>query len=160
LAHFVPAAELKVPTGLATRTARIDEQDNATMRTFIIGNRMCAVALSAAFAFISSATPATASQFDGSWNMVVVTTNGHCGQIKVGLAISGGRISSTSGKFVFRPIKVAGLVSGSGQTRINAVAGPRKAEGIGRFNRSRGSGKWAGTGPSGVCSGVWTAIRS
>jgi hypothetical protein len=30
----------------------------------------------------------------------------------------------------------------------------------GRFNRLRGSGTWAGTGPSGVCSGVWNAIRS
>jgi len=69
--------------------------------------------------------------------MIVMTTNGHCGTIKVGLAISAGKISLTSGKFVMRPIKVAGSVSGSGATKMNAVAGPRKAQGIGRFNGSR-----------------------
>jgi hypothetical protein len=126
----------------------------------MIGNRMCAFALSIAFAIICSAPPAIAGQFDGNWSMVAMTTNGHCGNIKVGLAISGGRISSTSGSFVFHRIKVAGSVSGSGQTRMNAVAGPRNADGTGRFSRSRGGEKWAGTGPSGVCSGVWTAVRS
>jgi hypothetical protein len=42
---------------------------------------------------------------------------------------------------------------------MNAVAGPRTAHGIGRFVRLRGGGKWTGTGPSGVCSGIWTAMR-
>ena len=126
----------------------------------MIGNRICALALPAAFAILGFASPAIAAPFDGSWNMLVVTTNGHCGKIKVGLAISGGRISSTSGSFVFHPIRLAGHLSGSGQARIKAVAGPRIANGTGRFNRSGGSGKWNGTGPSGVCSGVWSAVRS
>jgi hypothetical protein len=57
---------------------------------------------------------------------------------------------------------LAGRVSASGQVRMNAVAGPRVAHGTGRFGRFRGSGTWAGTGPSGVCSGVWsaTAVKS
>jgi hypothetical protein len=55
---------------------------------------------------------------------------------------------------------LAGRVSASGQARINAEAGPRVAHGTGRFNRSRGTGTWAGTGPSGLCSGVWSATRS
>ena len=126
----------------------------------MIGNRICAFALPAALAILCSAPPASAAPYDGSWNMVVMTTNGHCGTIKVGLAISGGKISATSGKLVMRPIKVAGLVSASGQTKMNAVAGPRQAQGIGRFNGSRASGKWNGTGPSGVCSGVWSATRA
>ena len=130
------------------------------MRTFMIGNRICAFALLAAFAIVCFAPPANAAQFDGSWNMFLVTTNGHCGTIKVGLAISGGKISSTSGKFVFHPIHIAGLVSGSGQTRMNGVAGPRLAVGTGRFTKVKGVGKWNGTGPSGVCSGVWSAMRS
>ena len=92
--------------------------------------------------------------------MFLITTNGHCGTIKVGLAISGGKISSTSGKFVMHRIKVAGLISGSGQTKLNGVAGPRQAVGTGRFMKSKGSGKWNGTGPSGVCSGVWSAVRA
>lgn len=125
----------------------------------MIGHRIRAAVLSAAFALIGFAPPALAAQYDGAWNMVLMTTSGHCGQIRVGLAINGGHITSTSGKFVMRPIHIAGVVSGSGQARMNGVAGPRKAEGVGRFNRSKGYGKWAGTGPSGVCSGVWTAVR-
>ena len=105
---------------------------------------MAAFALSTAFAIVCFAQPAIAATFDGNWNMFVVTTNGHCGTVKVGLAISGGRISSTSGRFAFHRIQVAGLVSGTGQTRMNGVAGPRIAKGIGRFVRSRGGGKWAG----------------
>ncbi|HYJ59090.1 MAG TPA: hypothetical protein VEW64_07070 [Methyloceanibacter sp.] len=126
----------------------------------MIGNRICAVALSAAFAMLCFAPLASAEPFDGSWNMFVVTTNGHCGTIKVGLAVSHGHIFSTSGKFVMRPIKVAGIIGASGQTKMNAVAGPRKAEGIGRFTKVKGTGKWNGTGPSGVCSGYWVAIPS
>jgi len=129
----------------------------------MIANWSRAIALSAVFGIVCVAPPVVAapkSAYDGAWTMFVVTTDGHCGTIKVGLAIAGGRISSTSGKFVFRKINLAGLISRSGQTRINAVAGPRQAKGTGRFTRARGSGKWAGTGPSGVCSGVWTAVRA
>ena len=92
--------------------------------------------------------------------MVLVTTNGHCGVIKMGMAVNGGHISATSGKFVKHKIVLGGLVSGSGATKINGVAGPRQAVGTGRFTQVKGSGKWNGTGPSGVCSGVWTAIRA
>jgi hypothetical protein len=63
----------------------------------MIGNRMCAFVLSAAFTIICAAPPALAAQFDGNWNMVAVTTNGHCGQIPIGLGISRGRIYSTGG---------------------------------------------------------------
>ena len=126
----------------------------------MIGHRMRAFALSTAFAIVCSAPPALGAQFDGSWKMVLVTTNGHCGVINIGMAVSGGHISATSGKFVMHKISLAGLISGSGATKINGVAGPRQAVGIGRFTRSKGVGKWNGTGPSGVCSGVWTAVRS
>lgn len=122
-------------------------------------NRICAFASAAAFAVLCSAPSAYAAPYDGSWRMSLVTTDGHCGVINVGLAIQGNRISATSGKFVFRPIHIAGVISGSGQTRINGVAGPRQAQGIGRFTRTKGSGKWNGTGPSGVCSGYWVATR-
>ena len=126
----------------------------------MIGNRICAFAMAAALAILGFAAPAAAASYDGKWNMVVVTTNGHCGTIKVGLAINDGHISSTSGKFVFRPIRIAGHIHRSGQTRMKAVAGPRQADGTGHFNRTRGYGKWNGTGPSGVCSGIWTAVRA
>ena len=126
----------------------------------MISNRMSALALSAAIATLCFAAPATAAKFDGNWNMVLVTTNGHCGVINMGMAVNGGHISATSGKFVSHKIALAGLISGSGATKITGVAGPRQAVGTGRFTQVKGSGKWNGTGPSGVCSGVWTAIRA
>ncbi len=126
----------------------------------MIGNRIRAFALSAAFAIVCSAPPALAAPFDGNWNMVLVTTSGHCGVINIGMAVNGGHISATSGKFVMHKISLAGLISGSGATKINGVAGPRQAIGTGRFTRAKGVGKWNGTGPSGVCSGVWSAMRS
>lgn len=119
----------------------------------------CALALTTAFALLWLAGPVNAASFDGNWNMIAVTTDGHCGQIRIGLAIDHGRISSTSGKFVFRRVQIAGLVSASGQARLAAVAGPRQAQGDGRFFGSRATGTWSGTGPSGVCSGFWNATR-
>jgi hypothetical protein len=124
----------------------------------MIGNRIRGLASAAALATLCFAAPANAAPFDGAWKMSLVTTDGHCGVISVGLAIQGGKIASTSGKFVMRPIHIAGLVSGSGQAKMNGVAGPRQAKGIGRFTRGKGKGQWNGTGPSGVCSGYWIAV--
>jgi hypothetical protein len=124
------------------------------------GSRICAFTLASAFAILCFVAPAKASPYDGSWKMSLVTTDGHCGIINVALAITGGKIVSTSGRFVFRPIHIVGRISGSGQTRLDGVAGPRQAKGVGRFTRSEGTGKWNGTGPSGVCSGYWVAARS
>jgi hypothetical protein len=92
--------------------------------------------------------------------MVLMTTNGHCGVINIGVAVNHGHISATSGNFVMHKIFLDGMISGSGVAKINGVAGPRQAVGTGRFTRAKASGKWNGTGPSGICSGVWSAIRS
>ena len=130
------------------------------MRSFMIGNRMCAVALAAAVAILSFAAPSlAATKFDGSWKMVLTTTNGHCGVINIGVAVTGGQISATRGRFVSHKIALAGRISSSGATKINGVAGPRQAIGTGTFSSVKGGGKWNGTGPSGVCSGVWVADR-
>ena len=126
----------------------------------MIANRLCAFTLATAFAVFCSVPAATAATFDGNWNMLAVTTNGHCGVIKIGMGISRGHIYSTGGRFVTHRIQLAGRVSGSGQALITAVAGPRIAKGSGRFNRSRATGTWSGTGPSGVCTGVWSAVRA
>jgi hypothetical protein len=111
-------------------------------------------------AIASSAPPATAASADGSWTMVAVTTRGHCGTVDIGLNIRRGRIASTSGSFAFYPVRVRGHVSASGRTSLQAIAGPRIANGVGRFGRFEGKGTWSGRGPSGLCSGVWTAGRS
>ena len=43
---------------------------------------------------------------------------------------------------------------------MNVAAGPGLGNAAGRLGRVQGSGKWAGEGPSGTCSGVWTARRA
>ena len=126
----------------------------------MISNRMCALALSAACGIVCSALPASAGKFDGSWSMTAVTTRGHCGVIPIGMGIKGGRIYSTGGSFAFYPIRLGGSVSASGSVSLKAIAGPRIAHGTGRFNRARAGGTWNGTGPSGRCSGTWSAERS
>jgi hypothetical protein len=126
----------------------------------MIDKRISIIALSAASAIICSAPTAIAANFDGNWSMVAQTTRGHCGTIDIGLGINRGLIHSTGGFFAFYPIQLGGRVSNSGHIRMKAVAGPRTAEGTGRFGRFRGSGTWAGRGPSGLCSGVWNANRS
>ena len=126
----------------------------------MIVNALRAVALAAAFSLVGFAALAKAAPYDGNWTMVLATTSGHCGTIKMGMAVKGGRISATSGKFVMHKISLAGLIAGSGATKINGVAGPRQAIGTGHFTKAKGSGKWNGTGPSGVCSGYWVANRA
>jgi hypothetical protein len=126
----------------------------------MIAPRLSAFVLAAAFAAFASAPPAVAATFDGKWNMLAVTTKGHCGAIKIGMGIDHGRIHATKGKFAMHRIQLAGRVSGSGDALITAVAGPRMAKGTGHFTRSQAAGKWSGTGPSGVCNGVWSASRA
>ena len=49
-------------------------------------DRITAIALAAIAATIISAAPsAYAASFDGSWSVVVNTTNGHCGTDRYGL---------------------------------------------------------------------------
>jgi hypothetical protein len=155
-------AQFRFSAGLITTPTpgRIDEQYNAMMRIPMIDNRMCTTALTAASAIICSPPPAIAARFDGNWSLVAQTTLGHCGSIEIGVAIRGGRIYSTSGSFAGYAVRLGGRISASGHVRMNAVAGPRNANGAGRFGRFQGNGTWAGRGPSGVCSGVWSAGRS
>ena len=91
--------------------------------------------------------------------MTAVTTRGHCGTIPIGMGISGGRIYSAGGSFAFYPIRLGGHVSRSGRASLKAVAGPRVAHGSGRFTPTSARGTWKGRGPSGLCSGYWTATR-
>lgn len=126
----------------------------------MICNRPYVFVLPAIVAAISFAQPAGAAKFDGSWSMTAVTTRGHCGIVPIGMGIASGRIHSTGGSFAFYPIQLGGRVSGSGRVQLKAVAGPRIAQGTGRLNGAQGSGTWSGRGPSGLCSGDWSATRS
>ena len=126
----------------------------------MIGNRMTAIALAVAAATICSAPSALAAPYDGSWSVTAQTTRGHCESIQFGLAIRGGRIYSGGGSYGGYGARFGGSVSRSGGVRVVAAAGPRTAYGTGRLGQSQGGGTWAGRGPSGRCSGVWSAYRS
>jgi hypothetical protein len=123
-------------------------------RNFITSFALAAIGIAA------SDVPAIAAKFDGNWSMVAVTTRGHCGVIPMGLEISRGRIHSTGGSFALYPIQIGGSVSANGQVRMKAVAGPRVAQGMGRFGTTAAKGTWKGRGPSGLCSGVWNATKT
>jgi hypothetical protein len=124
----------------------------------MIGNRVCAIALATASATICSTPSAIAASFDGNWSVVAQTTQGHCGSIQFGLAINHGRLYAAGGYYVFGyPAQLGGRISPSGYVQADAVAGPRTAHAVGRLRQFQGSGTWAGSGPSGVCSGVWNA---
>lgn len=125
----------------------------------MVGKHFISLALAGVITIAMSASPSAASRFDGKWSMVAVTTRGHCGVIPMGLEISRGRIHSTGGSFAFHPIQIGGTVLRNGQVRMKAVAGPRLANGTGRFGMNDGKGTWTGRGPSGLCSGVWNASR-
>lgn len=121
--------------------------------------RNWAIAPFALATLLASPALVHAAPSDGTWSMVAVTTRGHCGTIDIGLNIRRGRIVSTGGSFAFYPIRVSGRVSASGRASLRAIAGPRVAQGSGRFSRYEAKGTWSGRGPSGLCSGVWSAGR-
>jgi hypothetical protein len=125
----------------------------------MIGTRISATALTVASAIICSAPSAVAASFDGSWTVYAQTTRGHCESIQFGLAVRGGRIYSGGGSYGGYQARFGGSVSSSGAARVTAVAGPRVAHGTGRLGQYQGSGTWSGRGPSGTCSGTWSASR-
>jgi hypothetical protein len=122
--------------------------------------RIASPAVTAIFASFALASAAHAGRYDGNWTMVAQTTRGHCGIIYIGIGVDRGRIFSTGGSFAFYPINVGGRVNANGRTSMKAVAGPRIAYGTGRFSHARAEGTWRGRGPSGLCSGVWSASRA
>jgi len=125
----------------------------------MVGKNILGIVSIVTGAILCSGLPVSAAHPDGTWTMTAQTTRGHCGTVEMGLAITNGRIHSTSGSFAFYPINLGGRVSASGHTNLRAIAGPRIAHGTGHFGTVRGSGTWAGRGPSGLCSGIWSASR-
>ena len=106
-----------------------------------------------------SAAPAIAEPFDGNWTIFAQTTRGHCESLQFGLGISGGRLYATGGSYGGYQAQFGGRVSRAGNVQVNAVAGPRSAHGTGQLGAYQGTGTWAGRGPSGTRSGVWSASR-
>jgi hypothetical protein len=56
-------------------------------------------------------------------------------------------------------VNVSGRVAKSGQVSVSLSAGGQSAVGSGRLRNGRGGGTWRGQGPSGSCSGTWSATQ-
>ena len=124
----------------------------------MIRYRLRAVAVAATFACLSSS--GIAAPFDGQYRLIAQTTDGHCGVQNWNVAISNGQLSFPGYYWLNGwSMSLSGTVSGAGRVQMQVTAGPRVATGTGQLGKGRGKGKWAGTGPSGKCSGVWTIAR-
>ncbi len=113
-----------------------------------------------AAAFIATvilvAASAFAAPFDGLWSVTIVTRSGPCdASYRYGVLIRGGLVSYSG----VAGVSVAGRVSSSGQVSVSVASGSQRAHGSGRLSHGRGSGTWRGQGPSGACSGVWSATQ-
>src|SRR5215475_6002043 len=84
----------------AASRAILNSGPERNRRIPMIGNRICAIALTAACATICFAPPAIAAPFDGNWSVVAQITQGHCGSIQFALAINRGRLYSAGGYYV------------------------------------------------------------
>jgi hypothetical protein len=114
---------------------------------------LAAVALVATYA---PAPAAAGANFDGNWNVLIVTSSGPCDRsYRFGLSIRNGDIFYNGSA----PVNLKGRVSGNGSLRVQVSAGTQNAAGAGRLSRDYGRGHWRGTGASDVCAGSWTAER-
>jgi hypothetical protein len=122
-------------------------------------HRIRAATLATAFATTAIfAAPAAvrAASFDGSWSVTVVTRSGPCdASYRYGVTIRGGAVYYAGGA----PVSVSGRVSPSGAVSVSVSGGGQSAYGSGRLSGNHGGGSWRGQGPSGRCSGVWSASR-
>jgi len=118
-----------------------------------------ALVLTAALAGSASAlAPAAnaAGKFDGTWSVMIVTRAGGCDpSYRFGGQIINGIIYYTGGG----PVSLTGRVAPSGAISVTVSSGANHAVGTGRLSANSGGGTWRGQGPSGACSGSWSAQR-
>lgn len=117
---------------------------------------MTKFALSAVLAaFIAS--PAAASDFDGTWSVQLVTESGLCdAQYVYTLSVQGGQVrpvttASSNGT------TVTGRVGADGGVGLNVATAAANGTASGRLQVRSGAGTWRVSG--GLCSGRWTARR-
>jgi hypothetical protein len=113
--------------------------------------------MATAFAVAAVAGPfAHAASFDGPWSVLVMTRSGSCdATYRYGVTISNGVVYYAGGG----PVSLSGRVSPSGAVSVRVSSGSQYAAGTGRLSRNGGGGSWRGQGPTGSCSGTWSASR-
>ena len=98
---------------------------------------------------------ARTSEFDGRWSVTVFTRRGPCDSTsRYPLQIVQGRVLQVESNFDYQ---VYGAVFDGGGIRVTVNRSGQTATGLGRLMPSKGFGRWAIA--SGLCEGVWSAIR-
>ena len=97
------------------------------------------------------AAQASASTFDGAWNVRISSSSETCGNgSTVAIGINNGQIASSSAM-----VTASGRVADAGSTNVTLSTGIKRAVGFGRLSGTSGSGTWRGS----MCTGTWTAER-
>ena len=102
-------------------------------------------------AVIAAASPsfaASASSYDGLWNVTVITRSGSCApSSRYPVTVTDGRVAG--------PSDVTGTISPSGNVRVSLGG----AYANGTLNGNAGSGRWSSASSGVPCSGHWEASR-
>ncbi|HET7678803.1 MAG TPA: hypothetical protein VFK79_01550 [Xanthobacteraceae bacterium] len=98
--------------------------------------------------------------FDGPWAVVIMTEKGSCDPAyRYAVVVADGNVSydarESSGL-----IAISGKVDGRGQVAVNLRRAEQQANASGRLSQNGGTGTWAGTSSTAVCSGRWEAKRN
>ena len=103
------------------------------------------------FALALPVAQASASTYDGAWNVRIASSSETCGNgATVAIGISNGQIASSSAA-----VTASGRVADAGAINVSLSTGIKHAVGFGRLSGTSGSGTWRGA----LCSGTWTAER-
>lgn len=105
-------------------------------------------------AFVTIALPAaraSASTFDGAWNVRIASSSETCGNgATVAIGINNGQIASSNAA-----VSASGRVADAGNINVSLSTGIKRAVGFGRLSGTSGSGTWRGA----MCTGTWSAER-
>jgi hypothetical protein len=103
------------------------------------------------FALALPVAQASASTFDGAWNVRIASSSETCGNgATVAIGINNGQIASSSAA-----VTASGRVADAGSINVTLSTGIKRAVGFGRLSGTSGSGTWRGP----LCTGTWTAER-
>ncbi|WP_439925613.1 hypothetical protein [Nitrobacter sp. JJSN] len=95
------------------------------------------------------AAPALAGNYDGLWNVKIVTKTGSCDPVaQYPLTVTHGKVSAADAD-------VTGSVGNQGHVKVSI----RGAYANGQLSGNAGSGKWNGASGGIPCSGHWEASR-
>jgi hypothetical protein len=96
-------------------------------RTRMINKHICTLGWAAAFA-VTTVSAAAAAPFDGNWNVIVYTTNGHCGITNWQVGIAGGQVYSAGAMLGGYPAGLGGGRRTIGSGAVQWRSRPAKRE--------------------------------